>query len=141
VAQTSAVYQPRLQERIMEIETPQIQMSSMGGAGRIGDPLSDLMMQQRFELMQNNITQSASSVNKNVQTNELAGGVDITSMATVPTGFNAYSFALRDTAFYEPKEVYKNQRTVDNERVLRGLTRGSDSLHQRMVDQQYKTGE
>jgi hypothetical protein len=34
-----------------------------------------------------------------------------------------------------------NQRTVDNERVLRGLTRGSDSLHQQMVDQQYKLGE
>ena len=90
--------------------------------------------------MQSNITPAMSSVNRNVQSNELAGGVDIASMASVPTGFNAYSFVLRDSAFYEPKEVYKNQRTIDNERVLRGLTRGSDSLHQRMVDQQYKSG-
>jgi len=53
-------------------------------------------------------------------------------------GFNAYSFVLKDSAFYEPKEVYKNQRTVDNARVLRGLTGGSDALHQRMIDLQYK---
>jgi hypothetical protein len=95
-------------------------------------------MQQRFEMMQNNTSLSASSVNKNVQSNDLAGGVDLTAMAIVPQGFNAYSLVLKDAAFYEPKEVYKNQRTIDNERVLRGLTRGSDSLHQQMVDQQYK---
>jgi hypothetical protein len=98
-------------------------------------------MQQRFELMQSNITQPASSVNRNAMPNDLAGGIDIASIASVPTGFNAYSFILKDAAFYEPKEVYKNQRTVDNERVLRGLTRGSDSLHQEMVNQQYKLGE
>jgi len=89
-------------------------------------------------MMQNNTAQPTSSVNRNVQPNDLAGGVDLTAMATIPQGFNAYSFVLKDAAFYEPKEVYKNQRTVDNERVLRGLTRGSDSLHQQMVDQQYK---
>jgi hypothetical protein len=117
-----------------------MQMSSFGGAGRFGNPLSEIMMQQRFEMMQDNIAQPASSVNRNTLPNELAGGVDIASMANVPTGFNAYSFVLRDAAFYEPKEVYKNQRTVDNERVLRGLIRGSDSLHQQMVDSQYKLG-
>ena len=132
-------YQPKLDTREAEAEVPQFQMASFGGAGRAGNPLSDLM-QQRFELMQNNIAAPASAVNKNVQPNELAGRVDITSMATTPAGFNAYSFVLKDSAFYEPKEVYKNQRTVDNERVLRGLTRGSDSLHQQMIDQQYKLG-
>jgi hypothetical protein len=131
------MYQPRLDTREAEVEAPQFQMASFGGAGRAGNPLSDLM-QQRFELMQNNIAAPTSAVNKNVQPNELAGGIDIASMATTPAGFNAYSFVLKDGAFYEPKEVYKNQRTVDNERVLRGLTRGSDSLHQQMVDQQYK---
>jgi hypothetical protein len=138
--QPQTMYQPRLDIKQNEVEAPQMPVASFNGS-RAGNPLSELIMQQRFEMMQNNITPQASSVNKNVQPNELAKGVDIASMATVPTGFNAYSFVLRDAAFYEPKEVYKNQRTVDNERVLRGLTRGSDSLHQQMVDQQYKVGE
>jgi hypothetical protein len=131
-------YQPKLDTRQTEIETPQFQIASFSGAGRAGNPLSEIMMQQRFEMMQNNITQPLSSVNRNVQPNDLAVGVDLTSMSTVPAGFNAYSIVLKDAAFYEPKEVYKNQKTVDNERVLRGLTRGSDRLHQEMVDQQYK---
>ena len=88
--------------------------------------------------MQENIQQQTSTVNRNVQPNDLAGGIDLTAMASVPQGFNAYSFMMKDAAFYEPKEVYKNQKTVDNERVLRGLTRGSDRLHQEMIDQQYK---
>jgi hypothetical protein len=134
------VYQPRLDTRQSEVETPQFQIASFGGAGRAGNPLSEILMQQRFELMQTSIAQPGSSVNRNVLPNELAGGIDIASIASVPTGFNAYSFILKDAAFYEPKEVYKNQRTVDNERVLRGLTRGSDSLHQQMVDQQFKLG-
>jgi hypothetical protein len=134
------MYQPRLDTIQGEVESPQFQISSFSGVGRAGNPLSEIIMQQRFELLQNNITQPGSSVNRNVLPNELAGGIDIASIASVPSGFGAYSFVLKDTAFYEPKEVYKNQRTVDNERVLRGLTRGSDSLHQQMVDQQYKLG-
>ena len=134
------MYQPKLDTRQSEVETPQFQIASFGGVGRAGNPLSEIMMQQRFELMQNNIAQPSSSVNRNVQPNELAGGVDIASMTNVPSGFNAYSIILKDASFYEPKEVYKNQRTVDNERVLRGLTRGSDSKHQEMINQQYKLG-
>ena len=138
--QTAPIYQPRLQERAVDIEAPQAQVVSFGGIGKPGNPLSEIMMQQKFEMMQENIQSQTSTVNRNVLPNELAGGVDISSIASVPAGFNAYSFILKDASFYEPKEVYKNQRTVDNERVLRGLTRGSDSLHQQMVDQQYKLG-
>jgi len=138
--QSAPVYQPRLQERAMDVETPQVQVASFGGIGKPGNPLSEMMMQQKFEMMQENIQSQTSAVNRNVLPNELAGSVDIASIASVPTGFNAYSFILKDASFYEPKEVYKNQRTVDNERVLRGLTRGSDRLHQEMVDQQFKLG-
>jgi hypothetical protein len=141
VAQTAPVYQPRIEARPVDAEIPPMQIASFGGIGRAGNPLSEMMMQQRFELMQENIQQQTSTVNRNVQSNELAGGVDLASMATVPQGFNAYSFVLKDAAFYEPKEVYKNQKTVDNVRLLRGLTGGSDRLHQEMVDQQYKRGE
>ena len=137
--QTQPMYQQRLDQKQFEVETPQIPIASFSGS-RAGNPLSEIMTQQRFEMMQNNITQPGSSVNKNVQPNDLAVGVDLASMSIVPAGFNAYSIALKDSTFYEPKEVYKNQKTVDNERVLRGLTRGSDRLHQEMVDQQYKVG-
>ena len=138
--QSTPMYQPKLDSMQSEVETPQYQLSSFSGIGKAGNPLSEIIMQQRFELMQNNIAQPTSSVNRNVIPNELAGNIDIALIASVPTGFNAYSFVLKDAAFYEPKEVYKNQRTVDNARVLRGLTGGSDSLHQQMVDQQYKIG-
>jgi hypothetical protein len=45
---------------------------------------------------------------------------------------------IPDVAFYAPKEVYKNQKTVDNVRTLRGLQGGSERLHQEMVNSQYK---
>jgi len=77
------------------------------------------------------------TVNKNVQQNELASGVTLATLATQPAGYDAYSlFTLKDASFYAPKEIYKNQRTVDNARALRVLS--SDRLHQEMIDQQYK---
>jgi hypothetical protein len=136
IAQTAPVYQPRIEARPVDAEIPPMQVASFGGIGRAGNPLSDMMMQPRFELMQENTQQQTGTVNRNVQSNELAGGVDLATMATTPAGFNAYSIVLRDTAFYEPKEIYKGQRVVDNVQVLRQMS--SDSLHKRMVDQQYK---
>ena len=136
VAQTAPVYQSRIEARPVDAEIPPMQVASFGGMGRAGNPLSEMMMQQRFEMMQENTQQQTGSVNRNVQSNELAGGVDLANLATTPMGFNAYSFVLKDAAFYEPKEVYKNQKTVDNVQVLRQLS--SDSLHKQMVDQQYK---
>ena len=129
-------YQPRADTRSSEVEILQPQVAAFGS--RAGNPLSEIILQQQFEMMQTSIVQPTSSVNRNVLPNELAGSIDIASMASIPTGFNAYSVVLKDAAFYEPKEVYKNQRTVDNARVLKGLTGGSDALHQRMIDLQYK---
>jgi hypothetical protein len=136
VAQTAPVYQPRIEARPVDADTPPMQVASFGGIGRAGNPLSEMMMQQRFEMMQESVQQQSGTVNRNVQPNDLAGGIDLASMATVPQGFNAYSFVLKDAAFYEPKEVYKNQKVVDNVQVLRQMS--SDSLHKQMVDQQYK---
>ena len=136
--QTAPTYQPRLEVRTVDVEAPPVQVASFGGIGRAGNPLSDMMMPPRFEMMQENTQQQTGAVNRNVQQNDLAGGVDIASMATTPAGFNAYSIVLRDTAFYEPKEIYKGQRVVDNVQVLRQMS--SDSLHKRMVDSQYKLG-
>jgi hypothetical protein len=138
VAQTAPVYQSRIEARPVDAEEPPAQVASFGGAGRAGNPLSDMMMQPRFEMPQENTQQQTGAVNRNVQPNDLAGGVDIASMATTPAGFNAYSIVLRDTAFYEPKEIYKGQRVVDNVQVLRQMS--SDRLHKEMVDSQYKIG-
>ena len=45
---------------------------------------------------------------------------------------------LRDSQFYSPKEIYKNQKVVDNESILRQMNRRSDRLHEEMVNQQFK---
>jgi hypothetical protein len=99
------------------------------------DPLSNMMQQNNLS-QQTAFEQRSDSVNKNVQPNELAGGVDIASMALSPSGFSSYSFTLTDAAFYTPKEIYRNQRVTDNVRALRQMS--SDGLHQRMVNGQYK---
>jgi hypothetical protein len=81
------------------------------------------------------------TVKRNVQPNSLAGDVDLTAMAVTPQGFTSYmNLTMIDAKFYETKEIYKNQRTVDNERALRLMNSKSDNLHQQMVNQQYKIG-
>lgn len=80
----------------------------------------------------------SSSVNQKVRDNELAGGITLASISTQPVGFELYMNALKDAAFYPPKEIYKGQQNVDNARLLRGLTGGSDKLHEQMMELQYK---
>jgi hypothetical protein len=73
-----------------------------------------------------------------VQNNELAGGVDINKIAIQPRGFTDYmTLTLTDAAFYGTKEVYQNQRVVDNARAQRLLQGASDRMHQEMVNSQY----
>jgi hypothetical protein len=140
-SQTSSVTQFRNESKTYEVEEPTMQVAGFGGLGRAGNPLSD-MMNQRIDMMQTNIEQRTDSVKKNVQPNELAGGVDVAAMAQIPKGYEAYSVVtLRDAPFYKPEAIYKNNRTVDNANVFRGLTGGSDAKHQKMVDSQYKLGE
>jgi hypothetical protein len=81
--------------------------------------------------------QKTETVKQNVQNNELAGNVTLASLGATPQGFQAYSTMMPDSAFYAPKEVYKNQRVIDNPSGRR-LFGATDSLHQQMVDQQYK---
>ena len=76
------------------------------------------------------------AVKPNTQDNDIAGGVSINQIARVPAGFDVYqNLAIREIAFYQPREIYRGQRTVDNVRALRSL--GQDAKHQEMVDQQY----
>jgi hypothetical protein len=83
---------------------------------------------------------SGSSVNKNVQPNQAAGNVDISTIAQTPQGFELYMNGMRDGQFYAPKEIYRGQRTVDNARAERFLNGKSDVIHQMMIEQQYNIG-
>ena len=98
--------------------------------------LNDAFEQKQL-LPQSNISMSTGPVvNKNAQDNDVAGGVSINKMAIAPTGYGDYlNFAMKDVAFYAPKEVYKNQRNVDNARALRQMT--NDAKHKEMVEMQY----
>lgn len=80
------------------------------------------------------------TVNTRVGDNEAAGGVSIAAMAVAPMGYGDYlNFTMRDAAFYAPREVYRNQRNVDNQRALRQLT--NDGRHREMVEQQYRRAQ
>ena len=116
-----------------DVEVPLNEGIKIGTRSALNDA-----MEQRPMLQSNNVQeQKTDTVNKNVQPNELAGRVDIASMAIQPQGYQAYSMIMPDVAFYAPKEIYKNQINVDNARLLRGL--GSDRLHQEMINSQYKS--
>lgn len=67
--------------------------------------------------------------------------VIVSGMGILP-GFEAYQYnALPDGTFYKPREMYANQRTVDNRNAQRFLGGASDARHQQMIEQQYQLGE
>jgi hypothetical protein len=88
-------------------------------------------------------TKSGPAVRNGGRVEGMEGGPDPAQLANAPLDFNQYLNAqLKDAQFYQSKEIYKGQRNVDNQRLLRGLSGGSDRLHQQMIDQQYNiTGQ
>lgn len=100
------------------------------------NPISELVDNSKPIIPTSNNQNTTTTVKKDVQDNDAASGVSIASIARTPAGFNTYMIALNDAAFYAPKEIYRNQKTVDNVRALRQLA--SDKLHQEMVDLQYR---
>jgi hypothetical protein len=119
---------------VTDVETPQLEGIKFGSRSVLNDAIEERAVSVSTSVQE----QKTDSVNRNVQPNELAGGVSIASIATQPQGYQAYSVAIPDVAFYALKEIYKNQVNVDNARALRQLS--SDRLHQQMVDSQYKLG-
>ena len=116
---------------------PQIEMPTLEGI-KFGykNAVDNAMESKPFVPQMNDTSQQNDSVKKNVDNNELAGNITIESIAKQPANYAQYFFMLPDVAFYAPKEIYRNQKTVDNVRALRQMS--SDRLHQQMVDQQYK---
>jgi hypothetical protein len=121
----------------MQIEMPSTDGIKFGG---YRSPVDNAMDSRPALPQMNTGQQQTDTVKRNVQNNDAAGNVTIESIAKQPVGYAQYFGAMPDIAFYAPKEIYRNQKTVDNARVLRGLTGGSDRLHQEMVDSQYKLG-
>jgi len=102
------------------------------------DPINDIIDNKPNNTNEQKQETKTQTVKQNVQDNDVVGsGVKITQLAIAPVGFNQYTnFVLQDATFYAPKEIYRNQKNVDNTRALRQLA--SDRLHQDMVNQQYR---
>jgi hypothetical protein len=97
----------------------------------------DLLKQEtNVSIDQDTNEQRPQTVRRDVPNNELSGNVTIASLGSQPQGFQAYSITMPDSVFYAPREIYRNQRTIDNP-AGRRLFGSSDRLHQEMVDQQY----
>jgi hypothetical protein len=78
------------------------------------------------------------TLNITSQISDLGEGASFSGLSRAPSGFNTYtSMQLRDAQFYAPREVYRNQQTVDNRNALRLLNGSSDRLHKELVEQQY----
>jgi hypothetical protein len=93
--------------------------------------------QSSITSLQEQRVDSNETVKNKGDVSELAGGVDLTKLAIAPPGYNAYlAVSIKDSPFYEIKEVYKNQVNVDNVRALRQMS--SDRLHQQLINLQYK---
>jgi hypothetical protein len=133
VEPAAQVEQPRIERVEVQQQEPTVSVASNMLTDRT-NPINDIV--QSTPTMTSSAPTPMAQVNTRSQDNDLAGGVSIASIATVPAGFDAYNVALRDVAFYAPKEIYRNQRVVDNARALRQMS--SDRLHQDMVDQQYR---
>jgi hypothetical protein len=127
--------QDQLNKQQTEIEQPKAEGIKLTGFNSVLSTSSTTTVQSTTS------EQKTDAVKKNVQDNSAAGGVSIAAMATVPVGFAQYAVTLTDVAFYTPKEIYKNQRTVDNARAQRLLNGASDRVYQQMVDQQYNLGK
>jgi hypothetical protein len=65
----------------------------------------------------------------------------VVGMGILP-GFETYQTQnILDAQFYKSKDIYSNQKTVDNRNAQRFLNGASDARHQMMVEQQYQLGE
>jgi hypothetical protein len=129
---TQALLQPAAPLAVTEAEQPQQQRNFTTDKT---NPISDIIENKPI-VAEQRTEAKLPAVNASAQNNDVAGGVSINSIAVVPVGFSAYTIALADASFYQPKEIYRNQRTIDNRRALQNLR--SDQLHEQMINQQWR---
>jgi hypothetical protein len=122
---------PAIPAAIVESEAPKQESYKVGAV----TPADDFR-EPKLPTMTESSTAATDRVRRPSDTNDVAGDVKIASLAVSPVGFDSYLNSMADGAFYQPKDIYPGQRTIDNARALRQLS--SDRLHQEMVQQQYQ---
>lgn len=100
------------------------------------DPINEIIEQKPQLNTDSRSNSKQESVKSNVENSSLAGNVKLETLQVLPVGFNAYTIALADASFYQPREIYRNQRTIDNRRALQNLR--SDQLHEQLINQQWR---
>jgi hypothetical protein len=102
------------------------------------------LAQARLEAQRAKAAREGASAAQNMDSaDSMEEQVEVQNVVMQAMGFNAafdaYSkVVIPDGTMYKPFTIYDNQRNVDNQRLVRGLTRGSDNLHREMVDAQYR---
>lgn len=129
--QSYGIFEVQVQKQ-QDTDTPQQATTFMTDRS---SPLREII--QPTMLPQTQSEQQATSVNRTAQSNELAVGVVLETLAAQPPGYAQYTnLTLKDAQFYVVQAPYPNQKTVDNIRVLRQLS--TDRLHQKMIEAQYR---
>jgi hypothetical protein len=62
----------------------------------------------------------------------------VSGMGLLPGFENYQNNSILDAQFYKSKEIYSNQKTVDNRNAQRFLSGANDVRHQLMVEEQYR---
>ena len=120
---------------VREDDTPRVESIPLTGRSPMRDYLDEKQTVSVDDKQQNN---KPTEHKKVLPDNDLAqGGVTIAAMSKEPVGYDLYSVSIKDSTFYPPKDIYKKQKVVDNERVLRMMNGKSDKVHEQMVNQQY----
>lgn len=142
VTVNSALNLTALSSRPQQSEAQSRTEDASNSAFSLGSPTNPLQnsLQPRLPDTNANSQQTGPTVNRNTPNNSLAGGVDIAAIARSPAGFEMYMNGMADRPFYEPKEIYRGQRNVDNARAERYLNGSSEIRHQMMIEQQYNLG-
>lgn len=132
------VLQPSLPEtksvQTEQQETPQLAISFLTNKA---DPLNQVLENKTVTTSEFQQETKTAQVKQNVQENDAAVGISINNIGKTPVDFNTYLIALADAQFYPSKEIYRNQRVVDNQKALRQLS--SDRIHQEMIELQYRS--
>jgi hypothetical protein len=100
------------------------------------DPINEIIEQKPQLNTDSSSNSKQESVKSKVEDSSLAGNVKLETLQVLPVGFNAYTIVLADASFYQPREIYRNQRTIDNRRALQNLR--SDQLHEQLINQQWR---
>lgn len=95
--------------------------------------------EQRQQNISNESNKQPQGLRRKGEPNDMDSNTTIAALVQSPVGFESYLKGnLTDGQMYAPKEIYKNQRVVDNARLERILNLQSDIRYEELVNQQYE---